>query len=154
MTLPPPFPVDLDALRARLAKMAELAGLQRFAIIGRGKSGTTWLARIFRSHPHALHYALKANSTLAIARLLRGLGACADANSGGEIDVALRAGFIPPQIVFTGVGKTDAELAQGAVHGSGQDHLSPRRPHRVGAHGGPPSRTSPDSTSSSRPSRK
>jgi len=66
----------------------------------------------FRGYPHALHYALKANSTLAIARLLRGLGACADANSGNEIDVALRAGFIPEQIVFTGVGKTPAELAQ------------------------------------------
>jgi diaminopimelate decarboxylase len=65
----------------------------------------------FAPHPHALHYALKANSTLAIARLLRSLGAGADANSGGEIDVALRAGFIPPQIVFTGVGKTAAELA-------------------------------------------
>jgi diaminopimelate decarboxylase len=66
----------------------------------------------FASHPHALHYALKANSTLAIARLLRSLGAGADANSGGEIDVALRAGFIPEQIVFTGVGKTTAELVQ------------------------------------------
>jgi diaminopimelate decarboxylase len=66
----------------------------------------------FASYPHALHYALKANSTLAIARLLRSLGASADANSGGEIDVALRAGFIPAQIVFTGVGKTAAELAQ------------------------------------------
>ena len=66
----------------------------------------------FAAYPHALHYALKANSTLAIARLLRALGAGADANSGGEIDVALRAGFIPDQIVFTGVGKTSAELAQ------------------------------------------
>ena len=66
----------------------------------------------FASHPHAMHYALKANSTLAIARLLRGLGSGADANSGGEIDVALRAGFIPSQIVFTGVGKTRAELEQ------------------------------------------
>ena len=66
----------------------------------------------FRGYPHALHSALKANSTLAIARLLRSLGACADANSGNEIDVALRAGFIPDQIVFTGVGKTPAELAQ------------------------------------------
>ena len=66
----------------------------------------------FAACPHAIHYALKANSTLAIARLLRTLGANADANSGGEIDVALRAGFIPSQIVFTGVGKTDAELAQ------------------------------------------
>ena len=70
------------------------------------------IAAAFRSYPHALHYALKANSTLAIARLLRSLGAGADANSGGEIDVALRAGFIPEQIVFTGVGKTPPELAQ------------------------------------------
>jgi diaminopimelate decarboxylase len=66
----------------------------------------------FRGYPHSIHYALKANSTLTIARLLRSLGAAADANSGGEIDVALRAGFIPEQIVFTGVGKTPAELAQ------------------------------------------
>ncbi|MDQ3489347.1 MAG: diaminopimelate decarboxylase [Acidobacteriota bacterium] len=70
------------------------------------------IAEAFASYPHSLHYALKANSTLAIARLLRSLGAAADANSGGEIDVALRAGFIPAQIVFTGVGKTQAELAQ------------------------------------------
>ncbi len=72
----------------------------------------TAIAEAFASYPHSLHYALKANSTLAIARLLRSLGAGADANSGGEIDVALRAGFIPAQIVFTGVGKTQAELAQ------------------------------------------
>jgi diaminopimelate decarboxylase len=64
----------------------------------------------FAACPHAIHYALKANSTLAIARLLRGLGSNADANSGGEIDVALRAGFTPAQIVFTGVGKTAGEL--------------------------------------------
>jgi diaminopimelate decarboxylase len=66
----------------------------------------------FASYPHTLHYALKANSTLAIIRLLRALGSKVDANSGGEIDVALRAGFIPPEIVFTGVGKTRAELTQ------------------------------------------
>lgn len=62
------------------------------------------------SYPHAIHYALKANSTLAIVRLLRSLGSFVDANSGGEIDVAMRAGFIPREIVFTGVGKTTAEL--------------------------------------------
>lgn len=65
----------------------------------------------FAGYPHAIHYALKANSTLAITRLLRGLGSSADANSGGEIDVALRAGFTSAQVVFTGVGKTTAELA-------------------------------------------
>ncbi len=65
----------------------------------------------FAGYPHAVHYALKANSTLALLRLLRDLGSNADANSAGEIDVARRAGFAPAQIVFTGVGKTDAELA-------------------------------------------
>jgi diaminopimelate decarboxylase len=64
----------------------------------------------FAGYPHSIHYALKANSTLAIARLLRGLGSNADANSGGEIEVARRAGYAPSQIVFTGVGKTRAEL--------------------------------------------
>jgi len=64
----------------------------------------------FAGYPHTLHYALKANSTLAVARLVRRLGAAADANSSGEIEVALRAGFTPGEIVFTGVGKSDAEL--------------------------------------------
>ena len=66
----------------------------------------------FAAYPHAIHYALKANSTLAIARLLRSLGSRADANSGGEIQVAIRAGFTPRDIVFTGVGKTRGELEQ------------------------------------------
>ena len=47
----------------------------------------------FGGYPHRVHYALKANSTLAIARLVQTLGGGADANSGGEIDVALRSGF-------------------------------------------------------------
>jgi diaminopimelate decarboxylase len=64
----------------------------------------------FGGYPHALHYALKANSTLAIARLLRELGSAVDANSVWEIEVAHRAGFDPSQIVFTGVGKSPPEL--------------------------------------------
>jgi diaminopimelate decarboxylase len=68
------------------------------------------LQAAFEGVPHAIHYAFKANSTLAIVRLIRACGAGADANSGGEIEVALRAGFIPQQIVFTGVGKTRDEL--------------------------------------------
>ena len=64
----------------------------------------------FQGYPHALHYALKANSTLAIARLLRELGSAVDANSVWEIEVARKAGFAPSQIVFTGVGKTPEEL--------------------------------------------
>lgn len=69
----------------------------------------------FGDLPHAIHYALKANSTLGVARLLRSLGAKADANSIGEVDVALRAGFAPGEIVFTGVGKSLAELERGVA---------------------------------------
>jgi diaminopimelate decarboxylase len=64
----------------------------------------------FGDYPHALHYALKANSTLAIVRLLRDLGSAVDANSIWEIEVARRAGVAPADIVFTGVGKTSSEL--------------------------------------------
>jgi diaminopimelate decarboxylase len=64
----------------------------------------------FVGYPHQCHYAIKANSTLAVCRLLRGLGLHADANSGGEIEVALRAGFAPEHVVFTGVGKSRGEL--------------------------------------------
>ena len=65
----------------------------------------------FGDYPHALHYALKANSALAIARLMRDLGSAADANSIWEIELARKAGFPPSEIVFTGVGKSAAELA-------------------------------------------
>src|SRR5688572_3898466 len=71
----------------------------------------------FASHPHDLHYALKANATLAVVREMRAEGAHADANSLGEIDVALRAGFAPDQIVFTGVGKTHDELVRAVTLG-------------------------------------
>ena len=72
----------------------------------------TAFATAFTGYPHRVHYALKANSTLAVARLVRVLGGGADANSGGEIDVALRAGFEARDIVFSGVGKTRDELAR------------------------------------------
>lgn len=68
------------------------------------------LARAVGDYPHRIHYAIKANGTLAIARLMKRLGAAADANSGGEIEVARRAGFSAADIVFTGVGKTPSEL--------------------------------------------
>ena len=66
--------------------------------------------RAFHGYPHSLHYALKANSTYAIAALLKTLGSAADANSIWEIDLARRVGFEAKDIVFTGVGKSMAEL--------------------------------------------
>ena len=68
------------------------------------------LDHAFGDYPHAVHYALKANSTLAIARLLRAEGSAVDANSIWEIELAQKAGFEPSAIVFTGVGKSSDEL--------------------------------------------
>jgi diaminopimelate decarboxylase len=56
-------------------------------------------------------YAVKANPNVAVIRTLARLGAGADTVSEGEIRRALAAGVPPERIVFSGVGKTDAELA-------------------------------------------
>ena len=63
--------------------------------------------------PFRIHYSLKANSNLALLRLLRSLGAAADVVSGGELFRARRAGFEPHDIIFGGVGKTEREIADG-----------------------------------------
>src|SRR6201986_3919461 len=55
-------------------------------------------------------YALKANSNQSVLRTLAGLGAGADVVSGGELKRARAAGIPPDKIVFSGVGKTEAEL--------------------------------------------
>ena len=68
------------------------------------------LDEAFGPHPHRIHYALKANSSLALARLLREAGSAVDANSIGEVELAMRAGFAPSDIVFSGVGKSAGEI--------------------------------------------
>jgi diaminopimelate decarboxylase len=73
--------------------------------------------------PHRIAYAVKANGNLAVLRILRDLGAGADIVSGGELARALAAGFEPERIVFSGVGKTDEELAAAVEAGIGHVHL-------------------------------
>ncbi|MCX2560014.1 diaminopimelate decarboxylase [Acetobacter farinalis] len=68
----------------------------------------------------SLHYAVKANDHLAVLSLLREEGAGADIVSGGELARALKAGIAPAHIVFSGVGKTDAELERAIGLGIGQ----------------------------------
>ena len=77
-------------------------------------------ARAFAPVPHRICYALKANSCGALLRLLAARGAGADIVSGGELLAALRAGFPPERIVFSGVGKTDAEIRLGIEKGIGE----------------------------------
>lgn len=71
------------------------------------------------SVPHCVHYAVKANSNLAVLNVLARLGAGFDIVSGGELARVLRAGGVPAKIVFSGVGKTAAEMTQALVAGVG-----------------------------------
>jgi diaminopimelate decarboxylase len=66
---------------------------------------------------HRVCYALKANSTLALLRVLASRGAGADIVSGFELEAALRAGFPADHIVFSGVGKTTDEMDRGLQAG-------------------------------------
>ncbi len=56
-------------------------------------------------------FSVKANSNLSVLRLMAAEGAGADVVSGGELARALEAGIDPAKIVFSGVGKTRAEMA-------------------------------------------
>ncbi|MCB9666669.1 MAG: diaminopimelate decarboxylase [Myxococcales bacterium] len=77
------------------------------------------MTRALSFRHHMIAYALKANSTLGVLRHLKALGAGADIVSGGELARALYAGFPNERIVFSGVGKTEAELVsaiQARIH--------------------------------------
>ncbi|EIJ41302.1 diaminopimelate decarboxylase [Beggiatoa alba B18LD] len=62
------------------------------------------------NYPHLICYAVKANSSLAILNVLAQLGAGFDIVSGGELERVLQAGGQANKIVFSGVGKTVAEI--------------------------------------------
>lgn len=80
--------------------------------------------------PHMIAYAVKANDNLSILRTLRELGAGVDIVSGGELARVLAAGFQPEQVVYSGVGKTDAELVAAldagihAIHVESEEELA------------------------------
>ena len=64
----------------------------------------------FHDLPHTVCYAVKANSSLAVLALLAKAGAGFDIVSGGELYRVLEAGGDPAKVVFSGVGKTAAEV--------------------------------------------
>src|SRR5207249_729012 len=74
----------------------------------------------FAAVPHRICYALKANGSGALLRILAELGAGADIVSGFELQAARRAGFPPERIVFSGVGKTAEEIDRGLEAGIGE----------------------------------
>ncbi len=68
------------------------------------------LTEAFSQLDHIVCYSVKANSNLAVLRLLAEMGAGADIVSGGELFRALRAGIPADRIVFSGVGKRVDEI--------------------------------------------
>ena len=71
----------------------------------------------FAGTPHLVCYALKANSNLAVLNLFARLGCGFDIVSGGELARVLAAGGDPGKVVFSGVGKTEAEMATALAAG-------------------------------------
>ncbi len=69
-------------------------------------------AQAFTRTPHLICYAAKANSSLAILNLFARLGCGFDIVSGGELVRVLAAGGDARKVVFSGVGKTSAEMRQ------------------------------------------
>jgi diaminopimelate decarboxylase len=65
-----------------------------------------------KNYRHLICYAVKANSNLAILNILARLGSGFDIVSGGELERVLRAGGKAEKIVFSGVGKTKAEISR------------------------------------------
>jgi diaminopimelate decarboxylase len=66
----------------------------------------------FDPFDHLICFAVKANSSMALLSLLGRLGSGADIVSGGELYRALEAGIPAERIVYSGVGKTETEMAQ------------------------------------------
>ena len=122
-----PTPADLIAARAALSMHAQhglsLDGVP-LAPIAQAHQTPLWVygADTLRARLRALktalaptaariHYAVKANDHLAILALLAQEGAGADVVSAGELERARAAGIPPDRVVFSGVGKTHAELS-------------------------------------------
>ncbi|MCA6106018.1 diaminopimelate decarboxylase [Bradyrhizobium cenepequi] len=101
----------LHAEAVDLSKLAETVGTPLYCY------STATLERHYRVFTEAFAgekvlvcYAMKANSNQSVLRTLAKLGAGADVVSGGELKRAIAAGIAPSKIVFSGVGKTEAEL--------------------------------------------
>jgi len=62
-------------------------------------------------------YAMKANSNLAVLNTFARLGAGFDIVSGGELKRVIAAGGAPSKVIFSGVGKTEGDIALGLSHG-------------------------------------
>ncbi len=75
-------------------------------------NGYRQFSEAFKAREHLICYAVKANSNLAILNVFARLGAGFDIVSGGELQRVLAAGGAANKVVFSGVGKSEAEMRQ------------------------------------------
>ncbi|WP_386692012.1 MULTISPECIES: diaminopimelate decarboxylase [unclassified Lonepinella] len=73
-----------------------------------------WYAfdKAFGDHPHLICFAVKANSNIAVLQTMARLGSGFDIVSQGELERVLKAGGDPAKVVFSGVAKTEIEIAR------------------------------------------
>ena len=102
---------ELYAEAVPVARIAEAVGTP-FYLYSAGALAARYrrFAEAFAPASPLICYAVKANSNLAVLRIFARLGAGADVVSEGELRRALAAGIPPRRIIFSGVGKTRAEL--------------------------------------------
>jgi diaminopimelate decarboxylase len=102
---------ELCAEGVRLAALAERYGTPCY-VYSRAMLASAFerFDAAFAGVPHLVCYAMKANPSLAILDLFAQLGSGFDIVSGGELERALAAGAEPRKVVFSGVGKSDAEM--------------------------------------------
>jgi diaminopimelate decarboxylase len=101
-----PLPELAERFGTPLYVYSKSAFLDTFREIDRGLAGID----------HLVCFAVKANPNLEILRVLAEAGAGMDLVSSGELKRALRAGCPPERIVFSGVGKSAAEIDEGLAH--------------------------------------
>jgi diaminopimelate decarboxylase len=124
------FPRRGDRLYAEsvsIERIAESAGTPVYVYsASRIAADYDALDAAFAGVSHRICYAIKANMNLAVVRLLIARGAGIDVTSGGELFRALRAGGDPSRFVFSGVGKTDAEIDAALAAGIKQFNVESR----------------------------
>lgn len=81
------------------------------------------LVASFEGAPHLVAYAVKANSSATVLRTLFAAGTGADVVSGPELELALRAGAAPANVVFSGVAKTNEEIDRAIGAGIASLHV-------------------------------
>ena len=102
----------LNAEEVPLPRIAKAAGTPTYVYSRRTlERHYRVLDEAFASVPHLICYSVKSCSNVAVLRVLADLGSGFDVVSGGELHRVRLAGASTRQVVFSGVGKTDEEIA-------------------------------------------